>query len=168
LFRFKMEFAGVLKRDDIILIENSPNKDDLEIQLKSYQGQFDRVVVSTHGSGGINSIIPTMGFVGDDYLPIPITDVIEILNKGNEATLEKIHLTSCFIGSNFDKVKRPSSSPGASNEFTEELDKVLSDGQMVYFHGDNFVGDLIQSLGKRLEGIVGLSNKNSQRDFFVN
>lgn len=80
---FKEKFADELKRNDVIFIENPKDKTDLEGRLKSYQGEFDRVVVSAHGNKGE---IPTMTVGGDR---VAITDVIKAVNKDNEETLKK-------------------------------------------------------------------------------
>ncbi len=141
---FKKNFADELGRNDVIFIENPKDKTDLEGRLKSYQGEFDRVVVSAHGG---QREIPTMTVGGDK---VAITDVIKAVNKDNEETLKKIHLTSCFIGSNFDKIEQKD----GSSRYYLELDESLRDGQILFLHGDSYTGDLRSSLDQRLKGVV--------------
>ncbi len=144
LSNFKEKFADELGRSDVIFIENPKDKTDLEGRLKSYRREFDRVVVSAHGNKGEN---PTMT-VGEDK--VAITDVIKAVNKDNEETLKKIHLTSCFIGSNFEKIEQKD----GSSRYYLELDESLRDGQILFLHGDSYTGDLRSSLDQRLEEIV--------------
>ncbi len=144
LFDFKEKFADELKRDDVIFIENPNNKTDLENQLEIHRGEFDRVVVSVHGGQGE---IPTMT-VGEDK--VTITDVIKAVNKDNEGTLKKIHLTSCFIGSHFDRIEQKDN----SSSYYSELNGSLWDGQILVLHGDSYTGDIRNSLDQRLKEIV--------------
>jgi hypothetical protein len=144
LFDFKEKFADELRRDDVIFIENPNNKTDLENQLEPHWRKFDRVVVSAHGGQGE---IPTMT-VGEDK--VTITDVIKAVNKDKEGALKKIHLTSCFIGSNFDRIEKKDN---LSNYYSE-LNGSLRDGQILVLHGDSYTGDITTSLDQRLKEIV--------------
>jgi len=147
---FKEKFADELKRDDVIFIENPKDKTDLEKRLESHRGEFDRVVISAHGN---KDEIPTINVFGKDFV-VTITDVIKTVNKGNEETLKKIHLTSCRIGSNFNRIEQKDS----SSDYYLKLDESLQDGQILFLHGDSYDSDSELSLDKRLKGIVESQN----------
>jgi len=147
---FKEKFADELKRDDVIFIENPKDKTDLEKLLESHRGEFDRVVISAHGN---KDEIPTINVFGKDFV-VAITDVIKTVNKGNEETLKKIHLTSCRIGSNFNRIEQKDS----SSDYYLKLDESLQDGQILFLHGDSYDSDSELSLDKRLKGIVESQN----------
>ncbi len=143
--KFKKKFADELKRGDVIFIENPVSEDDFKNKLEPYQGKFDRAVVNTHGN---KMDIPVMFVFGGDFPAI--TDVIKMINKGNEKTLKKIHLSACKIGVNFEKIAQKD----ASNRYYKELDESLIDGQILFLHGDTYTGDVTKSLDQRLKGIV--------------
>ncbi len=146
---FKEKFADELKRDDVIFIENPKDKTDLEKRLESHRGEFDRVVIIAHGN---KDEIPIINVFGKDN--VAITDVIKTVNKGNEETLKKIHLTSCHIGSNFNRIEQKDS----SSDYYLKLDESLQDGQILFLHGDSYASDSELSLDKRLKGIVESQN----------
>ncbi len=140
-----VEFADEFKRDDVIFIKDLSSKTDFEERLQSCQGEFDRVVVNAHGD---KMDIPVMFVFEGDFLGV--TDVIKMINKGNEKTLKKIHLSSCHIGFNFEEIEKRES----SNQYYLELEESLIDGQMLFMHGDSYIGDVVLSLDQRLKGIV--------------
>jgi hypothetical protein len=145
---FQKKFVDELKRDDVIYIENPESLTLLEEKVKSYKGEFDRVVVSSHGNMGWRNPIPNMEIAGDDE--ITIDSVIKIINEGNQEAVKKIHLTSCFIGSNFNEIEQKDD----SSIYYSELNKYLQDGQILFLHGDSYTGDVTRSLDQRLKGIV--------------
>jgi len=157
---FKKKFVDELKRDDVIYIENPESITLLEEKVKSYKGEFDRAVVTTHGGweridravvrthGGMERIPSMMILNGDSEYRI--ATVIQLINVGNEESVKKIHLTSCFIGSNFNEIEQKDD----SSIYYLGLNSSLEDDQILFLHGDSYTGDVTRSLDQRLKGIV--------------
>lgn len=91
--------------------------------------------------------MPIMGIYNEEYLAIP--DIIKAVNKGNEETLKKIYLSACHIGYNFEKIERGD----PSGPYHSALAKSLHQGQTLTLVGDSFTGEIVKSLGARLEPV---------------
>ncbi len=155
---FTKKFEAELGSNNVISIQHPENLEDLKKKLNDHQGQFDRVVVATYGSN--QKEIPTMDIAGDSRPTI--TEVIKILNEDNKATLKKIHLTSCFIGTNFDKIAQSDT----SSTYSQELEQYLQKGQVLFLHGDDQTGNVLYSLDKRLAAIIADENYSPSEAVF--
>ena len=112
----------LLKYDDILVIKNPKNIAELKEKLKTFQGQFDRVIIHSHGRS--MGQIPVLKITQDD-VDQPLYDLINIINDGNEVTLKEFRFFACEVGTGFDR-----------EENLQKMNDVVFLGQKVLLHSD--------------------------------
>ncbi|MBL6664388.1 MAG: ankyrin repeat domain-containing protein [Rickettsiales bacterium] len=146
LTSFRKHYAQELAREDVIVVGTSSIQ-DFKDALDAHQGEFDQVVIQTHGGKGD---IPTM-FFGEEWSQnLDVSDVVKIINSSAHGFIKRIDLASCFVGNNFDKICRKA----RDTRYYQNLKESLQEGQVLYMHGDEYTGSTNKSYGKRLIGII--------------
>ena len=127
--------------DKVTHIANPLDINQILLELSS--AKYDTIVVNTHG---IESEVPIMNI--NLEASIALNDILEKINSAENAILNQIHLSSCFIGKNVNQLLNPQS------YYYCELNQNLQNNQLLFLHGDEYTGSIAKSYGDRLPHLI--------------
>ena len=127
--------------DKVTHIANPLDINQILLELSS--AKYDTIVVNTHG---IESEVPIMNI--NLEASIALNDILEKINSVENAILNQIHLSSCFIGKNVNQLLNPQS------YYYCELNQNLQNNQLLFLHGDEYTGSIAKSYGDRLPHLI--------------
>ncbi|NBV05689.1 MAG: ankyrin repeat domain-containing protein [Proteobacteria bacterium] len=145
--KFSNYFSSFFEKnpDKVTHIENPLHINQISLELSS--GKYDTIVVNTHGTESQTAEeVPIMN-INLEVL-ITLNDILKEINSANNAFLNQIHLSSCFIGKNVNQLFNPQS------YYYRELNQNLQNNQLLFLHGDEYTGIIAQSYGDRLPHLI--------------
>ena len=129
--------------DKVTHIANPLDINQILLELSS--AKYDTIVVNTHG---IESEVPMPIMNINLEASIALNDILEKINSAENAILNQIHLSSCFIGKNVNQLLNPQS------YYYCELNQNLQNNQLLFLHGDEYTGSIAKSYGDRLPHLI--------------
>ena len=154
---FMENFPNIAELKDVIFIKNPKTIEYLKEELKDRAGEFDRVLINTHGS---RKDAPKMDLAGDSQIEIP--DIVKLINQASPNITVRIDLSSCYIGSHFEQIEKCD----PKSKYYQNLRAALKPDQLLNLHGDDRNGLIGLSFGSRLYGIVKSINYSTSEAIF--
>ncbi len=154
---FMENFPNIAELKDVIFIKNPKTIEYLKEELKDRAGEFDRVLINTHGS---RKDAPKMDLAGDSQIEIP--DIVKLINQASPNITVRIDLSSCYIGSHFEQIEKCD----PKSKYYQNLRAALKPDQLLNLHGDDRNGLIGLSFDSRLQGIVKSINYSTSEAIF--